>query len=122
MNKQGLARGSIFTSRLMPVNNMYMYVCFSDPPVLVGDIQQSVTLNAGAPFTLNCTPVDEGNPPATVSFSHNNTGAAVESVTTTGYVLSVSSVVRNHRGYYSCEVSNGVGRDSVTVQLMVRGG
>ena len=104
----------------MPVNNMYMYVCFSDPPVL-GDIQQSVTLNVGAPFTLNCTPVDDGNPPANVSLSYNNTGTAEESVTITGYVLSVSSVVRNHRGYYSCEVSNGVGRDSVTVQLMVKG-
>ena len=102
------------------VNMCILLHIFSDPPVL-GDIQQNVTLSTGDPFTLNCTPVDEGNPPATVSFSYNNTGTAEESVTTTGYVLSVSSVVRNHRGYYSCEVSNGVGRDSVTVQLIVGG-
>ena len=88
-----------------------------DPPVL-GDVQQSVAISVGVPFTLDCSPVDS-NPPATVSFSYNNTGAVEESVTTSGNVLSVSSVVRNHTGYYSCEASNAVGRDSVTVELVV---
>ena len=97
----------------------FLYIYFADPPEL-GNIQILLKLLYNTPFTLNCTPVDS-NPQATVSFSHNNTGAAEESVTTTGYVLSVSSVVRDHRGYYSCEVSNGVGSDSVTVQLMVAG-
>jgi hypothetical protein len=73
-------------------------------------------LNPGELFTLNCTPI-ASNPSANVTFFYNNVAIGSNNPNVHDFTLTLSSIRRQERGNYSCNVSNIIG--SVIAEVVV---
>ena len=88
----------------------------------------SVTVNVGSSLTLSCT--SRGSPPDTFTWRKDN-GPVLQSTTTPVTYndnsavfradYSIGSVTTSDSGTYTCNVTNPIGSDSVTITVVVIG-
>ena len=101
---------------------------YTAAPVIDTPSSSTITVNVGDPLTLSCT--SRGSPPGTFTWRKDNDPTVLQSTsisavnyTNTSAVFhanySIASVTTSDSGTYTCNVTNAIGSDSITITVDV---
>ena len=112
----------LYISSLNHLSSLY-----TAAPVIDTPSSSTVTVNVGDPLTLSCT--SRGSPPDTFTWRKDNDPTVLQSTsiiavyhTSTSAVFcadySIASVTTSDSGTYTCNVTNPIGSDTITVVVI----
>ena len=133
MMNESVRFGMYFTGRSEYLNLYFLSLdhrssLYTAPPMIDTPSSSAVTVTVGDPLTLSCT--SRGSPPDTFTWRKDNDPTVLQStnITAVDYTSTyavfradypIASVTTSDSGTYTCNVTNPIGSDRVTITVVV---